>query len=326
MIFYILIYLSIIFLIYTNALTDAPNAISTLVGTKVLSFKRAALFSAFFNVLGIIFMSFFNLSVANTITEMVSFSNKIEGLCIVFSGIISTILFANIAMCFGIPTSETHSIVSGLTGAIIASEGLDGISVEAWKKIAIGLIFSILGTVVITKVFLKILKSNEKLEDKKGIQVLSSFGVSFMHGAQDGQKFIGILIVFYCVMNSLIVPEVVLAKDYIWIIIVTSIIMFIGVSTGGRKIVETLGTNLVDLKRKNAIISDISTIFILLLSSVNGMPVSTSHVKTVSIISATDGKVNFIKFFEIIKAWIFTFPVCMGIAYLIMKVLISFVK
>lgn len=141
MILYILIYLSIIFLIYTNALTDAPNAISTLVGTKVLSFKKAAFVSAFFNVCGILLMTVLNLSVANTITELVQFGNGYEGICIVFSGIISTVIFSNIAIVFGIPTSETHSIVSGITGAIIALEGLASVNGDSWKKIIFRIIY-----------------------------------------------------------------------------------------------------------------------------------------------------------------------------------------
>ena len=321
MIFYILIYLSIIFLIYTNALTDAPNAISTLVGTKVMSFRKAAIWSAFFNVLGIIFMCFVSLSVANTITEMVSFTNKIQGLCIVFSGIIATIIFANTSMFFGIPTSETHAIVAGLTGAILATGGIEKVSIDAWSKIGIGLFFSIVGTFFITKIFYRMLKNKNSLEKNRFIQILSSLGVSFMHGAQDGQKFIGILIVFYCVMNGFVIPKEVLPEDCIWIIVVTCIIMFIGVSTGGRRIVETLGNDLTVLNRKNAVISDISTVFILLVSSINGLPVSTSHVKTVSIISSTEEKVNFDKFFDIVKAWFFTFPVCIGLAFWIMKFL-----
>lgn len=326
MILSVLVYVSIIVLIYTNGLTDAPNAISTVVGTKVLSFKKAAILSAFFNLFGIIFMSFFNLSVANSITSMVDLSNKTEGMCVIFAGIISTIIFANVALKFGIPTSETHSLIAGLTGALIAYKGINNINFAEWKSVVIGLLFSIIGVWILTKTLNILLKNIlYKMSDKikKKMQIFSSMGVSFMHGAQDGQKFIGVLIVFYCLVNNIIIPSNANPTEYIGLIILTSIIMFIGVAIGGKKIVDTLGTELTILRDEEALISDFSTILILLISSINGIPISTSHVKTVSIVASAEDKhnVNKNKLFDIFKTWFYTFPVCGILSYFVMKVL-----
>lgn len=331
MFFYIIIFILIVFLIYTNALTDAPNAISTVVGTKVLKFKEAALISALFNLLGIIVMSIFNFSVADFMFSMIDMSDRVNGLSIIFSAIISVILFANIALFFGIPTSETHALIAGITGALIACNKIESISINNWIDIFIGLIFSIVGTFLITKIIDKLFRKKLDMKvsntGKRKLQILSSGGTSFMHGAQDGQKFIGVIIAFQLLIQNKIVDYSnaynINQENYFWIIILVSIIMFVGVATGGKKIVDTLGSKISSLSSSDALISDFSTIFVLLFSSLNGIPISTSHVKTISIISAIDKekRINFEKVQDIFKAWVFTFPVCMFISFVCMKIL-----
>lgn len=327
MFFYIIIFIFIIFLIYTNALTDAPNAISTVVGTKALKFKEAAFISAIFNLLGIIVMSIFNFSIADFIFSMIDMSDKILGLSIIFSAILSTIIFANIALLFGIPTSETHSLIAGITGGLLGCNKFSSVSSKEWLNIVIGLIVSIIGTYIITKIIdfilRNLIKRKMKTSDKKKLQILSSSGVSFMHGAQDGQKFIGVIIAYQLLLQNRTLIQSPMAENYFWIIVLVSIVMFIGVATGGRKIVETLGNDITDLDDEDALISDFSTVVVLLFSSLNGIPISTSHVKTVSIIASTDKnkKINFGKVADIFKAWIFTFPVCIFISFICMKML-----
>ena len=140
----------IVLLIFTNGITDAPNAIATLVGSNVMKFKKAAIISAIFNFLGIIIMSFINISVADNISSMVNLSSGKDGIIGLIAGIVSVIIFALIAMQFGIPTSETHGLVAGLTGSAIAIYGINSINGEEWGSIGVGLIWSILGTFIIS--------------------------------------------------------------------------------------------------------------------------------------------------------------------------------
>ena len=104
----------IVLLIFTNGLTDAPNAIATLVGSKVMKFRKAAIISAIFNFLGIIVMSLVNISVADCISSMVNITAGKEGLVSLITAMASVIIFALIALQFGIPTSETHGLVARL--------------------------------------------------------------------------------------------------------------------------------------------------------------------------------------------------------------------
>ena len=143
-----------------------------------------------------------------------------------------------------------------------------------------------------------------------------------MHGAQDGQKFIGLVILYiYIIKGSYEISNS--ALDYIWIIIFVSIIMFFGVSIGGKKIVENVGNNTVELDNVKGIFSDIGTIVNLFLASIFGFPVSTTHVKTMSIIALGESKSNIKNIKNIFKAWIWTFPVCFILSYFISKLLIK---
>lgn len=324
---YFLVFLIIVVLILTNAITDAPNAISTLVGTKVMPFKKAAHLSAVFNLIGILVMSFTNISVANCISSMVNLNDGIFGIIALGSAMISVILFSLIALKFGIPTSETHGLIAALTGSSIAIYSLNSINFSEWKNVLIGLIWSILGTYVIsisiTKIFMNLTNkfSNNKV---KQLQILGCLGMSFMHGAQDGQKFIGVLIIFISLFNKVAIPEIVNPLDYVGIIIFTAIIMAIGVSIGGKKIVDNIGSEMATLNNKQALFTDISTVATLFIASLTGLPVSTTHAKTVSIVGIsnvcnikTNGKI--VK--NIIKAWIWTFPICGIVAYVLTTII-----
>lgn len=108
----VLVLLIITVLIFTNAVTDAPNAIATLVGTKVMEFKKAARLSAIFNLIGIIVMSFINFSVADCISSIVNLSDGNNGYILLISAMVSVIIFALVALAFGIPTSETHALTA----------------------------------------------------------------------------------------------------------------------------------------------------------------------------------------------------------------------
>lgn len=266
----IIILLVITILIFTNALTDAPNAIATLVGTKVMKFKKAAILSAVFNLIGIISMSFINFSVANCMSSMVNMNDGNTGYITLLSAIVSVIIFALIALMFGIPTSETHALVAGLTGSGIAIYGIKSVSFYEWKNVIIGLVWSIIGTYFITISITKTLKRHlVKVTDNKikKAQILSTCGMSFMHGAQDGQKFIGLLIIFVCLLKKISIPIVVNPKDYLLIIIFTAFVMFIGCSIGGKKIVQNIGTDMATLNMQEGLLSDISTVVALLIAS-----------------------------------------------------------
>ena len=321
---YILTFIVIIILIFINGFTDAPNAITTVVSTNVLNFKKAAFLSAVFNVIGIIVMCIINIAVADCISSIVILEGGQKGIIGLCSAMMSVIVFSGLASLIGIPTSETHGLIAGLTGSAIVAGNISNVNLKEWINVFIGLGWSILGTYIIGKIFFNICKNKlykVNVQKIKRYQIYSSFGLSFMHGAQDGQKFIGIIILFIYILKGNTFPNNINVLDNIWIIIFVSIIMFFGVSIGGKKIVENLGNNTVKLDNVKAISSDITTVINLFIASLFGIPVSTTHVKTMSIISLGDGKTNRKNIFSIFKAWIWTFPVCFILAVIFSKIL-----
>lgn len=329
MLFQITAVIIIVLLIFTNGLTDATNAIATLIGSKVMSFRKAAIISAVFNLIGVIVMSIINISVADCISSMVNLSSGREGLIALITAMLSVIIFALIALQFGIPTSETHGLVAGLTGSAIALYGISSVNISEWQNVGIGLIWSILGTFILSFIIAKLLKKGlQKISDNivSKFQVFGMCAMSFMHGAQDGQKFIGILIIYQYMIKNLNVPEAIVPMEHIVTIVFTAIVMFIGVAIGGKKIVDNVGSNMTNLNKKQALCSDIATSATLLIASLNGIPVSTTHVKTVSIIGVGKSEkqeVSKKSVVQIIKAWVLTFPVCLLLAYLLAKIFIK---
>lgn len=318
--------LIIILLIFTNAITDAPNAISTIVGTNVISFRKAAYLSAVFNLVGIITMCFINFSVAKNIATIINIKDGTFGIISLLSAMISVIVFALISMKFGIPTSETHGLVAGLTGSAIALGNFQNVNLQEWGKVIIGLLWSILGTYILCKsmnlIFRKQINKLQKRKVEK-LQIFSCIGLSFMHGAQDGLKFIGVFIIYFCGIKNIDVATNLGVWDNIWVIIFVSSIMSIGVGIGGKKIVENIGKNISRLSNVDAILTDISTVFSLFIASIIGIPVSTTHCKTISII-AVGNNINKTIVKNIIKAWIITFPVCIILSFCISRLILWF--
>lgn len=328
---YIFLWIVITLLVFTNAITDAPNAICTLVGTKVMEFKKAARLSANFNFLGIVVMSFINISVANCISSMVDLNDGTMGMMGLAAAIFVVVAFSLIAMLFGNPTSETHGLVAGLTGSAIALYGVKSVNWNEWVNVGIGLIWSIIGTFIISYAVSKIFKKAlNKLSEKKieQTQIVSACAMSFMHGAQDGQKFIGILIILSCIMRKRPTPQIIEPTFYIWAILFVAVVMWVGARLGGRKIVEKVGSGMVELNKEEALFSDLTTFLTLLIASINGIPVSTTHAKTVSILGvakSNNAKAEKKDIVDIIKAWIWTFPVCGGGAYVLTMLAKNFI-
>ena len=129
--------------IFVNGWTDAPNAIATAVSTRSINVNRAIAMAAVCNFVGVLVMTSFNSSVAFTIKNMVNFGDDSRAALIALAASLAAIvIWAVGAWYFGIPTSESHSLIAGLTGAAIALGGLSGVNGGEWMKVIYGLILS----------------------------------------------------------------------------------------------------------------------------------------------------------------------------------------
>ena len=188
--------------IFVNGWTDAPNAIATCITTRCMGVRSAIWMSAIFNFLGVFVMTQINSSVASTISNMVDFgTNTREALIALCAALFSIVVYSVGASYFGIPTSESHSLIAGLTGAAIAIQnGIGGVNMAEWGKVLYGLVLSLAlgfasGWVLCKLVSIICRRMDRRKTNRffKGAQIFGAAAMSFMHGAQDGQKFIGVL-------------------------------------------------------------------------------------------------------------------------------------
>jgi len=307
--------------ILVNGWTDAPNAIATCVSTRALSPKKSIIMAAIFNFLGVFVMTMINSTVAQTIYNMVDFGQDSKSALIALSAaLFAIVIWAIVAWLFGIPTSESHALIAGISGAAIAIQGgIAGINGSEWVKVLYGLALStILGFIsgyVVTKIIEIICKNLDRRKTnnffKKG-QVVGAASMAFMHGAQDGQKFMGVFLLGIFLANG--ISDVTTFIIPVWLMVLCSVVMSLGTSIGGYKIIKTVGMGMVKLETYQGFSADIAGASSLLISSLLGIPVSTTHTKTTAIMGVGAAKslsrLNWSIIKEMALAWILTFPGC----------------
>ncbi len=316
--------------IFVNGWTDAPNAIATCITTRCMSTRKAIMMSAVFNFFGVLIMTHINASVASTISNMVDFGTDTHTALVALSAsLFSIVVYSTGASKLGIPTSESHSLIAGLTGAAIATQnGLGGVNGEEWIKVIYGLFASLfLGFMIGLVVAKTVAFLFRKVERRKAnifftyAQIAGAASMSFMHGAQDGQKFIGVLFLAIAFSNGATGVEGVLIP--VWLMLLCSAVMGIGTSVGGEKIIKSVGMDMVKLEKYQGFSADISASICLLFSSLFGIPVSTTHTKTSAIMGVGASRrlsaINFSVVKDMVLTWIFTFPGCGLISFLMAK-------
>ena len=319
--------------ILVNGWTDAPNAIATCVATRAMKPRAAIIMAAIFNFLGVLVMTLISPKVAQTIYNMVDFGNNAQEALIALCGAMAAIvLWAVLAWAFGIPTSESHALIAGLTGSAIAMHGnLDGVSGAEWGKVLFGLVFSLVIGFALGFVISKIIqKLCERADYRKANslfgkgQILAAAGTAFMHGAQDGQKFMGVFLLGITLANGQTSMDATTIP--IWLMILCSLVMGLGTSIGGTKIIKSVGMDMVKLGKYQGFAADISATVGLLVCSIFGMPVSTTHAKTTAIMGVGAAKrvksVNWSVAKEMVMTWILTFPGCGLIGFLMTKLFV----
>lgn len=319
--------------ILVNGWTDAPNAIATCVTTRAMRPRLAIAMAAVCNFLGVFVMTMLSPKVAETIYNMVDFGADAHAALIALcAAMFAIVVWAVLAWAFGIPTSESHALIAGLTGAAIAMHGnLEGVNGSEWAKVLFGLVFSLLiGFVLgylVTKLIQKLCrranyrKANSFFD--KG-QVVAAAGTAFMHGAQDGQKFMGVFLLGLALADGNTAMQAVSVP--MWLMVLCSLVMAFGTSIGGMKIIKSVGMDMVKLEKYQGFAADISATAGLLVCSLTGMPVSTTHAKTTAIMGVGAAKrfrsVNWGVAKEMVLTWLMTFPGCGLIGFLMTKLFI----
>lgn len=317
--------------ILVNGWTDAPNAIATCVSTRAIEVRKAIMMAAVFNFLGVFVMTAINASVAMTIYNMVDFGGdahlSLIALCAAMAAIV---IWATAAWYFGIPTSESHALIAGISGAAVAIQNsFAGINGAEWIKVIYGIFLStILGFFLgflSAKLTVFLFQNQNRMKSERffsGAQVAGGAAMAFMHGAQDGQKFMAIFLLGAAFANGQ--ADTTTFAVPIWLMVLCSVVMGLGTSIGGYRIIKSVGMDMVKLKPYQGFAADFSATLCLLLSSLTGIPVSTTHTKTTAIMGVGAARrmsnVNWSVVKELVLTWVCTFPGCGLLGFIMAKI------
>lgn len=296
---------------FMNGFHDAANSIATIVSTRVLSPQMAVAWAAFFNFISFLF---FGLHVANTLGKGIIDPAVVDPV-VILAALVGAIAWNVITWYFGIPSSSSHALIGGLAGAAISKSGIGSLQVAGLLKIGVSVVLSplfgfALSFILMMAVSFFFFRSLPQKVDRWGrrLQLLSASLYSLGHGGNDAQKTMGIIAILLFSTGRLgetfHVP--------FWIVISCHTAMGLGTLFGGWRIVKTMGMKITKLKPIGGFCAETGGAITLFLATYLGVPVSTTHTITGSIMGV--GAVN--KFSavrwgvaeRIVWAWILTVP------------------
>ncbi|HXX58109.1 MAG TPA: inorganic phosphate transporter [Thermodesulfovibrionales bacterium] len=307
---------------FINGFHDTANAIATSVSTRVLSPKVAVSMAAILNMVG----AFSGTAVAKTVGAGLVEASSVTQITVV-SALVAAIVWDLLTWYFGLPTSSSHAILSSLVGAAVATAGTRVVIAKGVYKVLIGLILSpllgiVLGFLVMVFFIWLFRRSAPALVSTLfgRLQILSAAYMAFSHGSNDAQKTMGIItmaIVSYYRLSDFHVP--------LWVIVLCATAMASGTAAGGWRIIKTLGVRLVHLRPVHGFAAETAAATIIEVASRIGLPVSTTHVISSTIMGVGASKrLSAVRWGiggNIVIAWILTIPACVLLGWAICKAL-----
>jgi len=327
--FFLLICVIVLALIFDfiNGFHDTANAIATSVSTRVLSPKVAVSMAAVLNMAGALSGTAVAKTVGAGLVQAVSITQVT-----VISALLTAIVWDLITWYFGLPTSSSHAILSGLVGAAIATSGFEVIMVKGVYKVLTGLFLSPLIGFILSISLMSFLmwlfrKSTPTLVSSLfgRLQIVSAAYMAFSHGSNDAQKTMGIItmaLVSYYQLTDFHVP--------FWVIILCATAMAFGTAVGGWRIIKTLGVRLVQLRPIHGFAAETAAATVIEVASRIGLPLSTTHVISSTIMGVGASKrlsaVRWGVGGNIVLAWVITIPACIVLAWIICMILHLFFR
>lgn len=307
---------------FINGFHDTANAIATSVSTRVLSPQQAIAMAAVMNLVG----ALSGTAVAKTVgAGLVDPTGMTQAT--IFSALLAATIWDLLTWYYGLPTSSSHAMLASIIGAAIATAGYDVVIGKGVMKILMGLFLSpivgfFLGFVVMWLIARIFHSSPQSVVNKrfKGLQIFSAAYIAFSHGSNDAQKTMGIItmaLLSYGAISEFHVP--------FWVMLACALAMGLGTAAGGWRIIKTLGVKLAPLRPANGFAVDSVAATVIEVASRIGLPLSTTHVISSTIMGVGSSQrltaVRWAVGGNIVIAWIITIPACMGLSWVVAKLL-----
>jgi len=304
-----------------NGWTDAPNAIATVVSTRVMPPMAAVAMAAVFNLIG----ALSGTAVATTIgTGIVDVSEGLSMQTVAAAGL-AVVIWGGTAVYFKLPISKSHGLLSGLAGAAVQEVGFDALVVDGWRKIFEGMAFSLIAGfagafVIMTGIFWLLRDANpSRIRHNFGLlQIVSSGFMAWSHGTSDGQKAMGAMalaltIYYHTPPEEFVVP--------VWVIALAATTIGVSTLAGGWRIIKTLGMGVTQLETYQGFAAETAAASTLAVTAHFGIPVSTTHTIGSAIMGVgATRRLSAVRWgiaYNILMAWGLTFPACFGLGYAI---------
>lgn len=301
---------------FMNGLHDAANSIATVVSTRAMKPQHAVLWAAVFN-----FAAFFlfGVHVANTVGKGIIDPGLVDD-AVVFGALMGAIIWNAITWWGGIPSSSSHALIGGIVGAGVAKAGFSAIVWSGLSKTLYAIVLSpftgfILGMLLMLLVSWLLVRSSPAFADGlfKKLQLVTAALYSLGHGSNDAQKTAGIIAVLlfsHGVYKEFTVP--------LWVVLSCYLVMGVGTLMGGWRIVRTVGSKITSLSPMQGACASMAGALTLFGATSLGIPVSTTHTITTSIMGVGAARrVSAVRWniaTGIVYAWIVTMPAAALIA------------
>jgi PiT family inorganic phosphate transporter len=323
---------------YINGFHDAANAIATVVSTKVLTPRQAIWLAAIFNLVG----ALAGTAVATTIGKGLVDTNVVT-MATIFSALIGAIIWNLVTWWLGLPSSSSHALIGGLCGAALASADgnwavmtwaavdAKGAAIGLWPKVVLPMITSPLfgffgGAFLMFLLMLVIHRFTPRVVNGVfgKLQLVSAAFMAHSHGSNDAQKTMGIIaLALFTGTNSGAFADLPAWADFLrtpafvvprWVMVTCALVMAAGTAAGGWRIIRTMGHKMVKLQPVHGFAAETTAAAIIHFASGLGIPLSTTHAISTSIMGVGAmkrfGAVKWGIVERIVWAWIFTLPVC----------------
>jgi inorganic phosphate transporter, PiT family len=305
-----------LFFDYINGFHDAANSIATVVSTRVLSPGKAVIWAAFFNFVAAFT---FGTAVARTVgAGMIDI--KVVTFAVILGGLTGAIVWDLITWYYGLPTSSSHALIGGYAGAAVAKAGFIAVIPSGWTKTLIFIVLSpviglVFGLGLMTAIFWLFRWTPPSRVDQwfRRLQLLSAAFFSLNHGANDAQKTMGIIagVLFTAgYIQSFYIP--------FWVVLTAHAAIGLGTLAGGWRIIHTMGSKITKLQPVGGFAAETGAAFALLIATQTGVPVSTTHAITGSIVGVgATRRLSAVRWGvagRIVWAWVLTIPAAFLIA------------